>query len=179
MKTIIEFVTNHFETIVSTAITILGFIVTYLMTKKSLKDEIKKDKINRTSETLQMLPYDICQLLSSIINNHSNLPIEKYNEILSKVISYGSKDTVGIAIKMQQLSYSLADEKKPEDEKFRLMAAYALLITQLKYDITSEIISPESWFEMRIKDYEKLRPQMKKWINDLISELKLNKQFRV
>lgn len=179
MKDIMKFIMQHFEVIISTTITIVGFIVTYFMTKKNLKDEIKKDKITHTTEILQTLPYDICQLLTGMINHHEGLPIEKYNEILSKVISYGSKDTVSIAVKMQQLSYSTENNKSQESEKMKIVAAYALLITQLKYDLTSEIVSPESWFEMRIKDYEKLRPQMKKWINEIVRELKLNRRFQV
>lgn len=36
-----EFLANHFDAI----ITIIGFIITYFMMKKSFKEEIKKDKI--------------------------------------------------------------------------------------------------------------------------------------
>ena len=60
-----------------------------------------------------------------------------------------------------------------------MLAAYSLLITQLKYDLTSEIISPESWFQLRMNDYEKIQPQMQKSINDLIKELDLNHAFTV
>jgi hypothetical protein len=65
------------------------------------------------------------------------------------------------------------------DDRLPMLAAYSLLITQLKYDLTSEIISPESWFQLRMNDYEKIQLKMRQSINDLIKELDLNNSFIV
>lgn len=175
----IEFLMNHFDAIFTSIITILGFVVTYILTKKNFNDEIKKDKINRATEAIQTLPYDICQLMDEMIKNNEKSDInllKNYGDILSKVLSYGSKDAVKIAIKMQQLCY--ASENQSE-EPYSILAAYALLITQLKYDLTGEIISPESWFQLRMKDYNTVEAKMKILINKLIQLLDLNQSFRV
>ena len=175
-----EFLLNHFDSIVTVCITILGFVITYLMTKKNFHDEIQKDKIALASQEIQTLPYDICQLMDSVIKNKSketDIYSKEYSAILSKVLAYGSKDAIQIAIKMQQMSYAAAREEKTDHNS--LLAAYALLITQLKFDLTSEVVSPESWFQLRITDYDPIRPDMKKHINSIVDELRLSKAFKV
>ena len=79
---------------------------------------------------------------------------------------------------MQQLAFSNRDGQD-EQKKWEALVAYALLITQIKYDLTSEVISPESWFKMKITDYETLRPVAIKMINELVDSLNLNKEFMV
>ena len=177
MKT---FIIDHFDSIITEFITVLGFVITYYMTKKNFKNEIRKDKIALAAQETQSLPYDICQLMDSMIKDKSKSPdkiVKEYGAILSKVLAYGSQDAVKIAIKMQQLSYSLTNV--PNEERFSILAAYALLITQLKYDLTSQVISPESWFQLRMTDYPKLQPRMKGYINSIVSELSLSESFAV
>ncbi len=175
-----DFLQKHFDTILTVSITILGFIITYFMTKRNFKDEIRKEKINMATQTIYALPFDICELMDKLIKNKLCNPrefVEQYGALLSKVLSYGSKETIKIAVKMQQLSYEAAN--KPAEDKYVILAAYALLITQLKYDLTSEVISPESYFMLRMKDYENIKDSLKKAINSLVDELNLNRKFIV
>ena len=175
-----DFIANHFDTILTVIVTVLGFVITYFMTKKNFKEEIRKDKIALAAEATQTLPYDICQLMDSMIKDKDkkqNVFMKEYGAILSKVLAYGSKDAVKIAIKMQQLSYDAADQ--PTEKRFAILAAYALLITQLKYDLTLEVISPESWFQLRMNDYSKIQNIMKSDINNIVNELDLNHSFNV
>lgn len=175
-----DFFINHFDSIITVFITVLGFVITYYMTKKNFKDEIRKDKIALAAQETQTLPYDICQLMDSMIKGKtksSDELVNEYGAILSKVLAYGSRDAVKIAIKMQQLSYSLSNV--PNEERFPILAAYALLITQLKFDLTSEVISPESWFQLRMTDYPKIQPRMKEYINSIINELSLSESFSI
>lgn len=178
-----EILNVHFDTIITVMITVVGFVITYLMTKKNFKDEIKKGKIALATEQIQTLPYDICQLMDSIIKDGQNNRkrqddiLKEYGSILSKVLAYGSHDAVKIAIKMQRMSYKQVEDNT--ENKFPMLAAYALLITQLKYDLTSEIISPISWFQLRINDYEDLQKGIENATNSLINELELNRSFIV
>ena len=174
------FLTNHFDTVLTVGVTILGFVITYFMTKRNFKDEIKKEKIGLAVQEIHSLPYDICQLMDDTIHNKINQEtlLKNYQSILSRVLAYGSKDAIKITIKMQQLSYQ-DPSTKGEQEKFLMLAAYSLLITQLKYDLTSEIISPESYFELRMNDYKTVRSNMKKHNNTIVDELHLNPAFRV
>lgn len=173
-----SFLIEHLDAIVTVFITIVGFVVTYLMTKKNFKDEIKKSKITLASEQIQTLPYDICQLMDAMIKGAQDDIVKQYGSILSKVLAYGSSHAVKIAIKMQRMSYGSTNNTS-FDDRLPMLAAYSLLITQLKYDLTAEIISPESWFQLRMNDYEKIRLKMRQSINDLIKELDLNNSFKV
>ena len=175
-----QFMINHFDTIITVGITILGFIITYLMTKKNFRDGIRKDKISLTLQEIHSLPYDICQLMDEMVKNKTKKPEEfakEYASILSKVLAFGSNEAIKIAIKMQQLSYNSAVELS--GNSYKLLIAYALLITQLKFDLTSEIISPEKWFELRMTDYPKIKESIRKDINQMISELELNPGFSI
>lgn len=175
-----SFLLDHFDAIITVAITIIGFVITYLMTKKNFSDEIMKNKINRATEAIKSLPYDICQLMDKMIKDQSakqDVLLKEYGEILSKVLAYGSGDAVRIATKMQQMSYQAAG--KSTEERLPMLATYSLLITQLKFDLTSEIISPESWFELRMNDYPKIKGIMVNAINELVDELNLNYRFHV
>lgn len=186
----IEFIKDNF-------VTVLGFIVTYLLTKKNFKDEIIKNKISVNVEIVRMLPYRICKIIDSYImilnidkenieEEEKKTKKEKYQEdlnkefvdILSNVLCYGSKDAIDIAIKMQTLSYSM-NYSKDKKIDYDLLVVYSLLITQIKYDLTSEIISPESWFKLRLTNYSKTRPQIVSSINKIVDELNLNKKFKV
>lgn len=170
---LIKFIIDNFNTFV----TIAGFIVTYILTKKNFKDEIIKNKISVNVENVRELPYRICKIMDCYImilnidkenieEEEKKTKKEKYQEglneefvdILSNVLCYGSKDAIDIAIKMQTLSYSM-NYSKDEKIGYDLLAVYSLLITQIKYDLTSEIISPESWFKLRLTDYSKLDPK--------------------
>ena len=103
--------------------------------------------------------------------------VDEYGEILSKVLAYGSRNAVDIAILLQRLSYGL--KEGAEEGRWKALAAFSLLITQLKYDLTLEVISPESWFKLRITDYEKMQDEIRREINFIIDELGLSKEFRV
>lgn len=175
----LPFFYEHFDAIITVLITIVGFVITYFMTKKNFKDEIKMSKLALASEQIQSLPYDICQLMDAMIKgkDDQNRALMEYGAILSKVLAYGSCDAVKITIKMQRMSYESANATS--EERLPMLAAYSLLITQLKYDLTSEIISPESWFQLRMNDYSSIQDTMKKAINALVEELDLNHSFSV
>lgn len=173
-----SFLIEHIDTVVTVLITVIGFVVTYLLTKKNFKDEIKKSKITLAAKQIQTLPYDICQLMDAMIKGTQDDIVKQYGSILSKVLAYGSSQAVKIAIKMQRMSYDSTSASRLDD-RLPMFAAYSLLITQLKFDLTSEIIPPESWFQLRMNDYEKIQTKMRKSINYLIKELDLNNAFRV
>ncbi len=173
-----EFFTDHFDTIITIAITIVGFVVTYFGTRRSFKNEIAKEKISHNIDAIHNLPYEICELLTSIQDN--KIDLDKYKKLMSKIIAYGSKDAVSLAIHMQRIAYISNTRKQTKEEQWEMLATYSLLITQFKYDLTSEVISPESWFQLKINDYdEKMKKQMIVIINKVVDELKLNKDFKI
>lgn len=167
------FISQHLDTLITVFMTLIGFVVTYIMTQQAFKDEIRKYKINHTVEVIQDLTFDICELMDRI--GDGSLKSEQFKAIMSKILAYGSEDAIKIAIQMQRCAYD--SHGKPSSAS--QLALYALLITQLKYDLTSEIVSPESYFLLRIKDYDKLKKTIQESINSYVKELKLNKHFIV
>ena len=178
LENIFKFLISHFDSIITGGITIIGFIVTYLLTRRNFRDEIIKSKREITSDIIRDLPYKICQLLNKASSGKGQISVKEFEDILSNVLSYGSKDAISIAIHMQQIAYSNKEEQSKE-KSYEQLAAYSLLITQIKYDLTSEIISPESWFQLKINDYEKMRACITSKINIIVDELSLNHDFRV
>ena len=78
---------------------------------------------------------------------------------------------------MQSENYQL-DVTKTEN-RYRILAFYPLLVTQIKYDVTNIVNSPELWFRLKIKDYQDLRDIMVKENNKIVDELDLNKEFEI
>lgn len=171
-----DFVIAHFDALLTVGVTILGFVINYFVTKKNFQEEIRKEKISKNTEVIQALPYAICVLMNKILNKGETAP-QLYTEIMLKILSYGSRDAVKIAIKLLRMTHSLSEY--PEGKRILVLSPYALLITQLKYDLSAEIISPECWFEMCISDYETVKTEMRKSINDIVNELELNESFYV
>lgn len=174
------FIVGHFDTIVTVGITIIGFVVTYLGTRKNFKDEVIKNKLQVNADSMKELPYQIIQMMNRA-NTQKPAPavLEKeLSEVLSKILAYGSKNAIAIAARMQQQLYKAAHEAEIQ-RQWEVLVLYSLLITQIKYDLSSEIISPESWFELKMTDYKNYRAEIKKDINLIINELQLNKKFIV
>ncbi|MEN6338853.1 MAG: hypothetical protein ABFD03_01860 [Clostridiaceae bacterium] len=171
-----DFLRNHFDAIITIILTAIGFIITNVKTNRDFKNEVMKNKLAINVDTIKTLPYDICQLMNKASKSSQDVSVDEISAILSKVISYGSKDAVSIAVSMQEMTYKFTSEKNKES-LWPLLASYSLLISQIKYDLTSMVTSPESWFRIKITDYHTKRDDIVKVINKLVHELKLNKEF--
>ena len=138
-----KFIMSHLDAIITIITTTVGFIVTFLLTKKSFKDEVKKNKIAIGADAMKTIPFELCQMMNRMAGQKTGKPfsVEEYSELLSRILSYGSKDAVSLAVHMQQLAFSNKDGQD-EKKKWEALVTYALLITQIKYDLTSEVISP-------------------------------------
>lgn len=96
---------------------------------------------------------------------------------MTKIFAYGSKDAVALAVEIQQTFYKI--QKTGEDHGRYLLVLFALLITQLKFEISDETISPESWFRLKINDYDNEREKFVEEINCTVKKLGLNKKFYI
>lgn len=165
--------TEHLDTIITAGITIVGFIITIVVTKNSFKNEIAKEKISHNIEAIQTLPYEICELLTEM--QDGKIDLEKYKVLTSKIVAYGSKEATNIMVYTQRTCYNNNDEIN-----WSLMAGLSILVSQLKYDFSSVIISPENWFKLKVTDYdENMECIMKEEINKIVAELNLSKKFKV
>lgn len=95
---------------------------------------------------------------------------------MKKIYAYGSKDSICIISKMQEENYQQLYIKS---NKLRPMCFYILLVTQIKFDVTGDAVSPELWYKMKINDYHKNKTNIKIANNEIVSELHLNKKFKI
>ena len=169
-----EFIIDNLDVLV----TIIGFIITYKMTTMAVGDEIRKSKISHNAEMIHALPLELCEFMGKIQKHGNNdARLKDYEKIMSKILAYGSRDAVNIAVEVQQASYRTA--KTGEDVGQTLLVLVSLLITQLKYDISEEIMSPESWFKMKINDYENVRVKVVSVTIEFIIKFGLNDAFYI
>ena len=80
---------------------------------------------------------------------------------------------------MQSENYRMANERKENQNKYRILCFYSLLVTQIKYDVTNIVNSPELWFKLKINDYYKMRDKMIEENNKIVDELDLNEEFKI
>lgn len=176
----IEFIKNHIDTLITVSVTIVGFVVTFLMSQKKFRDEIIQSKVMSNADNIRSLPYDICQLMNKFSNKSGAkpLPANEYVELLSKVLAYGSRAAISIAVHLQEMVYA-NNAQADTHSLYEMLACYSLLITQIKYDLTAETISPECWFKLKLTDYSKSRSEIVKASNYLVKELDLRKDFLI
>ena len=78
---------------------------------------------------------------------------------------------------MQKENYEKAKTK--QFEKYRAISLYTLLATQIKYDVTGIVVSPEFWLQMKLNDYSVSKSEFKKANNLIVKELNLKSEFKV
>lgn len=80
-----------------------------------------------------------------------------FREIMTTIYSYGSAKSIEVVFLMQKENYA-ANGGNISLDKYRMLSSYALLSTQIKYDLTEISVSSELWFQMRLTDlYSKKR----------------------
>lgn len=173
---------NLIVSIATILTTLLGFVVTYKLTKRNLKDELLKSKALLGLEKMEEVPFKLLELLTAI--NEGETKQAAYFELMHTIYAYGTSDAVKIAITLQRNNYEMSKNQpngSVNPPSFRPLTLLSLLITQVKYDLTGEIINPESWFVMRITDYTEteMNLQVKSLINDDVAQLQLNLAFLI
>lgn len=164
---------------IPSTVTIIGFIITIYLNNKSVKDEVKKVQSSIALSKITDVPFELAEMMSNITNGKFGL--EEYSQIISRIIGYGSNDAVKILERMQQFMYVYYDENGVKDEKrkFDVIIYVSILISQIKLDLTSQVISPLSWIKIRIKDYEILKDTVIKRVNEIVKENTFNSLFIV
>ncbi|MBQ9608815.1 MAG: hypothetical protein IJV15_05130 [Lachnospiraceae bacterium] len=181
-------------------VSFVGFVSTYIAMRRNFKEELQKQKRNLTLEKMSTIPYDVLQLYNHMMDpiimekivqaakmtkreeneyrdkvkkGNSNL-ITEMRELYNRVYAYGSDKAISILASMQKLNYSNIGIEPDISTRYRIIAHYILLATQIKYDITGDIINPLMWYEINITDFEKMRDTIIGENNKIVEELKLN-----
>lgn len=171
------------STSIPAVISIIGFIVTYASMKRNFQYELNKQKSTIQLEKMSSMPFEVLSFMQEIIDSGKTKKGLLENQLKSKmeilfhtIFAYGSPSSIRILATMQSENYLNA--KSPESANtYRMMSFYILLATQIRYDITGQIISPEEWFKMRLTDYNSSKDKFVIANNTLVKELELNKGF--
>ena len=170
---------------VPSAISIIGFITTYIFNKRNFQYEINKQKLSVNLDKIVNLPEKILTMQDSILKmgksnaSKNNQGVDEYKEIMSLIFAYGSKNANKIISDMQQMIYSNSFGNATTVEENPIIAYQILLICQLKYDISGIEISPDFWFRMRLSDYTKMKDTLIKQSNEIVRKLDLPKFLKI
>lgn len=168
--------------LVTGIISLIGFVVTNVSMKKNFKNELIKQRDGIALEKMATMPFEVLDLMDRMMEakggRNAKQELDNFKRIMNEIYSYGSEKVISLVAFMQKENYaSNGDPNKMN--RFRVMASYVLLATQIKYDVTGIHVNPEFWFKMRITDYEINRNEIREANNRLVQELNLNKKMKI
>ena len=94
--------------VVTSIISIIGFVVTYKSMKRNFKEELEKEKTSIHIEKMSSIPYKILELMDSIINSRGKGNyLKDFVSLMDTIYAYGSENAIKIAATMQKENYTL------------------------------------------------------------------------
>lgn len=161
-------------------ISIIGFIATNRSVKRDFKNEILKQRNEIALNKMATMPMRILELLGTIIETggQNEELAKEFDGFMNEVYAYGSENAITLISKIQKDNIFFGDNVADRN-LYELIAMYILLATQIKYDVTGIIVSPEKWYEMRMNDYEINREKMRLANNNVVKMFELNKRFYI
>ncbi len=161
-------------------ISIIGFIATNRSVKRDFKNEILKQRNEIALNKMATMPMRILELLGTIIETggQNEELAKEFDGFMNEVYAYGSENAITLISKIQKDNMFFGDNVADRN-LYELIAMYILLATQIKYDVTGIIVSPEKWYEMRMNDYEINREKMRLANNNVVKMFELNKRFYI
>lgn len=176
-----EWFVNNYQWLGAVILNIVALFFSYFKLKTNFKNEIYKIKQEVAINAMQEVPYELCQLMNNVtIKKRSlNQNVADLKKIMYKTISYGSRNAIKIASYMQQNSFENKENQKNNEQDYTALICSSLLITQIKYDLTSEIIPPDSYLKISINDYSNHKKEFIKLINETVIKLCLDRKFMI
>lgn len=168
--------------LITPAVTAFGFIINYILTKKSFERELDKKQTDMALNKLVDIPKNILDLFDKIVDNSLDLQqiLAEFSNITKTIFAYGSEDSIKILSAMQQHNYT--DNNRGEGNPQRLNAYFIILVCQVKFDLTGIKVNPNYWYRLKISDYETNLDMKRAFIeanNEIVRELDLDKFFKI
>lgn len=156
-------------------VTIIGFIINILITKSTLKSQIKTNKNNVHLDKLQDVPARLVDFYKQMLNNKNDpqknkVLFKEFDNLLTEIFAYGSEEAIRILSYLQQETYKA---NKNNQLNVQILYTYALLACQIKYDLTEIKVSPDSFYKISINDYNEQKEGFKKINNQIVEKLNL------
>lgn len=173
--------------VIPSCVTIIGFFVNYKLLTREKNLDIYKYKNEEQIKKMIDVPMDIIFFMNCLYKMlaKSNIDPKKFREakehIYNSVLCYGSEDAVKILRYFQYLlTQGIEDEVGVNASK--VIAPLALLLMQIKYDITDIKTSPKVWYVefMSQKSLEEnFYESSVKEINGIVDQLNLKDFLKI
>ncbi len=169
--------------------TIVGFIINYIFIIKQFQYEVKKKKsdliLNKMSNAISYIIEIRASSLLFANKEISDKEKEKIKYKCSKIIplynkliyGFGSNDAIEILESINK--ENIKNANNTNDNPYRILCLYQLLIIQIRYEVTDVIISPITWFSTNIEKFEEEKENFINETNNIIDELNLNQKFKI
>ena len=140
-------------------VTIFGFVITFLLSKKEFQNSISKTQKDKQIERLEGLQKEMLEIIEYILEQPVN-PDEDYNEksiqtrilnVFKEVKCYASNDAVRI------IKYAISEwyDMGIKTDSTPFLSSCFILISQLKYDTTGIESSPLCFLPERYEKADK------------------------
>lgn len=156
-------------TIITSVITIIGFVITVWINNKNIKNEFKKNRFEILVVERKRLIVNILKLMKYLENdNNSNEEIINYLEesIREDILAYGSDSQMKIFE-----CYDIAKSNKLIPKNYRAISILSILFCDVKYDLSHQVVDPMAYFNQNIIVWHSLLEPIKKYINKILNEL--------
>lgn len=168
--------------LITPAVTILGFIVNFKLTKQNFERELNKKQTDMSLNKLVDIPKNILDLYDKIVNNTINQKqmLSEFSNLMTTIFAYGSEDSIKILSSMQQHNYTKNNNGEGAPQK--LNAYFIILVCQVKFDLTGIKVNPEYWYRLKLSDYETnldIKQDFIKANNEIVTELDLDKFLKI
>ena len=172
--------------LIPASVTIIGLIVNYYATKRSIKNEkVKQQGSIKLDRLLQCLE-DYQEAYRAILNS-TKLEEKEKEEVINKQVFalqrimdyaylYGSEDTCKIAASWQQ--YTFVESRKNANPMIPVCYAN-LLIAQICIDVTGDCNKPSYYYSIKLKDYFEKKEEIAVTHNAIVDKLNLNNALRL
>ena len=81
--------------VVTSIISIIGFVVTYKSMKRNFKEELEKEKTSIHIEKMSSIPYKILELMDSIINSRGKGNyLKDFVSLMDTIYAYVSENAI-------------------------------------------------------------------------------------
>ena len=144
----------YLDIIIPSAISIIGFVITFRKMKKEYLYQQKLKYSEKCMEIVEKLPLLILEYLDILKKfGYGYLSVvdkmqEKANEIRNMIIPYASKDAMKI---WEYICQTVAETTENMDNTSKIggekiIAPVAILLMQVKFDLTGIEASPQIWY---------------------------------
>lgn len=156
-------------------ISLVGVGLNIFMINKSVKNAIVTKQKDLNLQKLVEVPYLLLDLYEKMLTLQGKALEDELKpqlqKIYSLILAYGGNKSTLIAGEMQQFFYNINGETDKRDS----LVYVAILLYQVKYEITNIEGNPDDWYKLKLTDWKISKSIIAERHNELVNKLNLDK----